>query len=253
MPKLSFPKPPQFTRIMGENNPLRSALNDVRQTIIAGKEGITSIASAISLEGDAPHREPVEEKLNKNEPLDSGNETGKNATVYDTPIKREPPEGASTALAVAEAIKGGTAGTVCSEEHISQATSELKEALRMARARGIKDPEVRDRLHGARDELNSMERRDMVAEKIQGYPQEQQDIARWLLPKSAALRHSISEMLMKDATVEDLEKASAMAAKTSREFTQKIEGLPAAQKAGDECLGVKQLKQFVEERHLKEG
>ena len=241
MPKLSFPKPPQFTRIMGENNPLRSALDDVRQTIIAGKEGITSIASAISLEGDALHR-------------DSGNETGKTATVLDIPpVITEASPYPSIPVPEVEAIKGGTAGTVCSEEHISQAASELKEALRMARARGIKDPEVRMRLHGARDELNSMERRDMVAEKIQSYPAEQQDIARWLLPKSAALRHSISEMLMKDASVEDLEKASAMAARTSREFTDRIEGLPAAQKAGDECLGVKQLKQFVEERHLKTG
>jgi hypothetical protein len=201
--------------------------------IISGKEGITSIASAISLEGDAPHRETpeslVNETVNKNEPL-------------DTPVS-----------IVEDSIKGGTAGTVCSEEHISQAASELKEALRMARARGIKDPEVRERLHGARDELNSMERRDMVAEKILTFPPEQAEIARWLLPKSAALRHSISELLMKDATIEDLEKASAMAAKTSREFTDRIEGLPAEQKANDECLGVKQLKQFVEERHLKEA
>jgi hypothetical protein len=241
MPKFPpFPKPPRFTEIMGESNPLRNALDDVRGIIISGKEGITSIASAISLEGDAPHRE-TPQVIGTTEFVPDKGWLGATGAVGDT-----------GEVTVEDAIKGGTAGTVCSEEHISQAASELKEALRMARARGIKDPEVRQRLHGARDELNSMERRDMVAEEIQSYPPEQQEIARWLLPKSAALRHSISEMLMKDATVEDLEKASAMAAKTSREFTDRIEGLPAEQKANDECLGVKQLKQFVEERHLKE-
>lgn len=243
MPKFQFPKPPQPPRLndlLGGANPMRNALDDVRGMIIAGKEGITSIAEALSLEGDTPHRGAIAEPQEQ-----IGIKTGIIDNEIDTTIGASP-------ITTKEAIKGGTAGVVCSDEHVTMADSELKEALRMARSRGLQDDEVRERLKGARDELNSMERRDMVAEKILSYPPEQQVIARWLLKNSASLRHSISEMLMADVSVEELEKTSAMAAQTAREFTKKVSALPKEQKANDECLNVKQLKQFVEERH-KEG
>lgn len=152
-----------------------------------------------------------------------------------------------------ERIRGGTAGSICSDEHISQAASDIEEALRMARSRGIKDSEVRKRLKAARAELNAMERWDMSAEKIVSYPKEQQEIARWLLPKSAAIRHTINEILMREGNIEDLEKLSAYAKEVAGALTDKIDSLPKEQKERDECIMVKSLKTFLEERKIKKG
>jgi hypothetical protein len=44
-------------------------------------------------------------------------------------------------------------GTIWSDEHVTQATSGLTKALRIACTRGVKDAEVRKRLKGACSEL----------------------------------------------------------------------------------------------------
>jgi len=151
-------------------------------------------------------------------------------------------------------IKSGTAGNLCSDEHVVQAASDIAEALRMARRPGgIRDPEVRRRLKAARDELNQMERYDIVAEKIVTYPAEQAETARWLLPKSAAIRHTINEILMRDKTIEDLEKLSAYASGVASELTDKIDSLPKEQKERDACLEIKRLPQFLEEIRARKG
>lgn len=221
LPKpFNFPKPPRLSNIAKGANPLHEVIDDARSLIQSGKDSISDIASALRVEGQAPPK-PEEE-------------------VVETEIKEDQ-------------IKGGTAGNICSDEHVSQAASDLAEGLRMAQSRGVKDGEVRERLKKARAELNEMERYDLVAEKVVGYPPEQQKIARWLLPRSSTMRHTINEILMRDSEIDDLENLSAYASTTASELTDRIDSLPADQKASDECLEVKSLKTFLEERKLKKG
>jgi len=133
-------------------------------------------------------------------------------------------------------VLGGTAGNLCGDEHLTQAAGDLDEALRMARSRGLKDPEVRERLKGARSELNQMERYDLVPGKVKTYPGEQQEIARWLLPESSSLRHQINDLLLRDRPLEDLENLTASADKVSSDLTDRIDKLPAEQKETDACV-----------------
>ena len=98
-----------------------------------------------------------------------------------------------------------------------------------------------------------MERYDLVAEKISSYPPEQQEIARWLLPKSAAIRHQINEILMRDKTIEDLEKLTSYGNATTSELTDRIDNLPPEQKTSDACLEIKKLPTFLEEMRIKKG
>jgi hypothetical protein len=215
-----LPKLPKVSQLIKKANPVREIDDDLRQTIKSAREEISSASDAIKIEGK-PFETPF--------------------FSVEAPIRDE--------------IKGGTAGNICSDEHVTQTAFNIAEALRMARGRGVKDAEVRRRLKAAWDELNQMERYDLVAEKIATYPQEQQKIGDWLLPRSSAIRHSINEILMKEKGIEDLEKVSAYASSTARasELTDKIDALPAERKAADECLEVKGLKTFIKEQRIKKG
>jgi hypothetical protein len=217
------PKLPKISEII-KGNPVREIVEDGRQLISSAVVGIADVASAIRVEGETPETETEEPGLEEAGPEEPRQE---------------------------DEVKGGTAGKLCSDEHVSQVASNLKEALRMARSRGIKDKEIRDRLLSSRDELNAMERFDMVAEKVRTYSPEEQVIAKWLLPKSAAMRHAINEILMRDKGIEELEKLSAYASDTTRELTDRIDALPKEVKGTDECLEVKHLSTFLEEQKLK--
>jgi hypothetical protein len=219
------PKLPKLSDII-KGNPVREIVEDGRQLISGAVGNISDIASAIRVEGDETPETETEEP--ETEPV----------SELEEPLQEDE-------------VKGGTAGKLCSDEHVSQVASNLKEALRMARSRGIKDKEIRDRLLASRDELNAMERFDMVAEKIRTYSPEEQVIAKWLLPKSAAMRHAINEILMQDKDIDDLEKLSAYASDTTRELTDRIDALPKEVKGTDECLEVKKLSTFLEEQKLK--
>jgi hypothetical protein len=199
---MALPELPKVSQLIKKANPVRGIADDLRQTIKSAREEISSVADAIKVEGK-PFGAP--------------------SLSVEAPIRDE--------------IKGGTAGNICSDEHVTQAASDIAKTLRMARGRGVKDAEVRRRSKAARDELNQMERYDLVAEKIATYPQEQQKIGAWLLPRSSAIRHSINEILMREKGIEDLKKVSAYASSTASELTDKIDALPTEQKAADECLG----------------
>jgi hypothetical protein len=56
-------------------------------------------------------------------------------------------------IAKEDEVKRGTAATIWSDEHVTQATGDLTKALRMACTRGVKDVEVRKRPEGACSEL----------------------------------------------------------------------------------------------------
>jgi hypothetical protein len=108
-------------------------------------------------------------------------------------------------------------------------------------------------LKAALGELNQMETYELVADKTATYPQEQQKIRAWLLPRPSAMHHSINEILMKEKAIEDLEKVSACASSTASKLADKIDTLPAEQKAADECLEVEGLKTFIEEQRIRKG
>jgi len=223
LPKLpnlnNFPRPPRLSQIIKKGNPLREVVEDAREVIKGTREEISDIASSLRVEG-------IEEATTEVEPEPEVEE---------------------------DEIKGGTAGNLCSDEHLVQAAANITEALRMARSRGIKDREVRDRIKAARSELNQMERFDITAEKIVTYPREQQEIAHWLLPRSSAMRHQINEILMRDKDIEDLEKVAAYGNTTASRLTDLIDALPKEQKESDACLEIKQLPAFLEEMRLKKG
>jgi hypothetical protein len=56
-------------------------------------------------------------------------------------------------IAKEDEVRGRTMGTIWSDEHVTQATSGLTKALRIACTRGVKDAEVRKRLKGVHSEL----------------------------------------------------------------------------------------------------
>lgn len=159
-------------------------------------------------------------------------------------LEIKPPQPSETSFE--EQIKTGTAGGICSDEHVSTASHLISEALRMARSRGMKDKEIRDRLKAARRELDLMERFDISESKIASYPKEQAEIARWLLPRSATIRHKINEILMQDKGIEELEQLSVFASSVASELTDRIDKLPEEQKESDTCLEVKKLSSFLE-------
>lgn len=180
----------------------------------------------------------------------------------ESPIS--PIEGEKVEIKAEDEVAGGTAGNLCSDEHLTQASADIDEALRMARSRGVKDNEVRGRLKRARSELNQMERDDMVPTKLKNYPEEQQEIARWALVQSSSLRHQINDILIRDRSIEDLENLTATTNEVSSEFTDRIDKLPAEQKETDACViyterakpvsktelppEIEALKRMVEER-----
>lgn len=136
----------------------------------------------------------------------------------------------------------------CSDEHFSEVSGALSEALRFARNEGLGSKEVIRRVRHARDELNTMERFDLAAEEIIKLPKDEQEVAHWALPQSRNLRHSINSA----QTVEDLEKASAQAANLADTFAEKlIKCRPGVEtKEEDKPLPpeIEALKRMVEEK-----
>ncbi len=146
-----------------------------------------------------------------------------------------------------EAIKGGTACNICSDEHFNRVSGALSEALRFARDKGMKDTEVIRRIRHARDELNTMERFDLAPEQIVKVTEAEQEVARWALSQSRDLRHQINALVA--GSVDDLERVAANAAKISDEFMKRVWGLPQEIRAGcPECIGLETLKEYLEKR-----
>ena len=193
-----LPKLPNVLQLIKKSTPVREIADDLRQTMKSAREEISSIANAIKVEG-----KPFETR----------------SLSVEIPIR--------------DKIKGGTAGNICSDEHVTQAASDTNEVLRMATGRAVKDAEIRRRSKAARSELNQKERYNLVTEKIACYPQKQQKFEAWLLPHSSVICHLTNEILMREKEIEDLEKVRAYAFSTASEFTDKIDALPTEQKAAD--------------------
>jgi len=108
----------------------------------------------------------------------------------------------------------GTQCRLCNEGHLTAASADLDEGLRMARQRGIQDPEVQDRLYGALQQIVEMERYDYNPEKVlELAPWEREMIHRYM-PQVAELRHDLQLI----QSIPDLEKTAAKARVIARSF-----------------------------------
>ena len=97
-----------------------------------------------------------------------------------------------------------TACVPCAIGHFSTSSGLLKEAVRF-KGEGMTSNEVLDRIAGALEEQNSLEREDLSPEKIQRLPGWERAIAEEALAQSRQLRHKLENI----QTVEELEQVAA--------------------------------------------
>ncbi len=147
----------------------------------------------------------------------------------ETGIMQDP---ASIAATSEETVERGTACIPCSRDHISTVSSVLGEAVRFARSKGVKDPDVIRRVRIAFDELNAMERIDLAPDVVAGLTGKDKEMATWILNQSRDLRHLITAIKDPDA----LEKAAAQAAATTDTFMSQLMELEPQDSAPLESL-----------------
>lgn len=169
--------------------------------------------------------------------------------LHGSTITQEP-----SYIAPKTAVERGTACSLCSDEHLSEVSGALSEALRFARNEGMGSREAIRRVRHARDELNAMERFDLAPEEMVRLPEDEREIARWLLPQSRDLRHLLNSM----QSVDDLEKTAARAAEVADEFAERLIKckpgyLETKPEASELCPEIEALKKLVEERKQSRG
>ena len=99
-----------------------------------------------------------------------------------------------------------TACVACAVGHFSTSSGLLKEALRF-KDEGIASQEILDRIAGALEEQNALEREDLTQEKIQRLPGWERQIAEEALAQSRQLRHKLE-------TIQSIEEMEQLAADT---------------------------------------
>ena len=97
-----------------------------------------------------------------------------------------------------------TACVACAVGHFSTSSGLLKEALRF-KGEGMASHEVLDRIAGALEEQNTLEREDLTQEKIQNLPQWERPIAEEALTQSRQLRHRLETI----QSIDELEQLAA--------------------------------------------
>ena len=103
-----------------------------------------------------------------------------------------------------EKAEVATACVACAVGHFSTSSGELKEALRF-KSEGITSNEILDRIAGALEEQNTLEREDLTPEKIQRLPEWEKEIAEEALTQSRQLRHKLEVI----QTIDELEQLAA--------------------------------------------
>ena len=97
-----------------------------------------------------------------------------------------------------------TACVACAVGHFSTSSGLLKEALRF-KGEGITSQEILDRIAGALEEQNALEREDLTQEKIRHLPEWERQIAEEALAQSRQLRHKLETI----QSIEELEELAA--------------------------------------------
>jgi len=123
------------------------------------------------------------------------------ASEHKTPTFQEP-ETMPKTLPAEEKI--AAACVACTVGHFSTSSGLLKEALRF-KGEGMTSQEVLDRIAGALEEQNALEREDLTQEKIQNLPQWERPIAEEALTQSRQLRHRLETI----QSIDELEQLAA--------------------------------------------
>lgn len=97
-----------------------------------------------------------------------------------------------------------TACVACAVGHFSTSSGLLKETLRF-KSEGMTSQEILDRIAGALEEQNALEREDLTQEKIQHLPEWERKIAEEALYQSRQLRHQLETI----QSIEELEQLAA--------------------------------------------
>lgn len=201
---------PEFPKLPKiDKNPIKTAGSFIRETVSGIQEAVAEIDSA-TREVDSEVRTPIEE--------------GK------PPI---------------EEIASATVCLSCCRDHFSTISGALSEALRFARSDGMTSKDVQGRIGLALDEMNMMERIDLAPTAIAPLKGKEKELAEWALQNSRELRHTVGEI----ATVDDLEKAAAQAARLRQEFMTKYGDARQSYAAEcQECEALENLKSYLERR-----
>ena len=217
--------PPKLPRVKLPANPLeplREIVREGRERIEKAGSDIRSIAEELhSTTADTASTIQSTEKAPQIEP--------QSVSQYSLPITSE--------------IREGTACIPCSRDHLSVASSALSEAIRFARDKGIRDPEVLRRIRIALDELNAMERIDLAPDETARLKGAEKELAGWTLKQSRNLRHAITAI--KD--VETMEQAAARASAVTEEFMGRLWSIP--EEECETCSEVREkLREFIARR-----
>jgi len=134
-------------------------------------------------------------------------ELGKTGNITQKAEETEP--AASEGLVGANQIpqeksEVATACVACAVGHFSTSSGLLKEALRF-KSKGITSNEIIDRIAGALEEQNALEREDLTPEKIQRLPEWEKEIAEEGLTQSRQLRHKLESI----QTIDELNQLTA--------------------------------------------
>lgn len=153
----------------------------------------------------APRHNPVETRIQHLDKLIQAIPDGEIADVPAVP-KPELLPAAMPADISQEKSSIATACVACAVGHFSTSSGLLKEALRF-KGEGITSQEILDRIAGALEEQNALEREDLTQEKIQHLPEWERVIAEEALAQSRQLRHKLE-------TIQSMEELEQLAADT---------------------------------------
>ena len=95
----------------------------------------------------------------------------------------------------------------CTSDHFATCAGVLEEALRFARADGLENDEVVERVALCAEQMNAWERWDAAPESFEDLAEEDKAFLRQWLPKGRSFRHRLNSI----QSMEDLEKVAAEA------------------------------------------
>jgi hypothetical protein len=173
-----LPKPPGIKLPSSPLDPLRDIIRGGRERVEKAGSDIRSLAD--ELRSGFPG---VTSTIQSESPLPA---------AMPQPSEESPPARIATAC------------VACAVGHFSTSSGLIKEALRF-KGEGMTSHEVLDRIAGALEEQNALEREDLTQEKIQNLPQWERPIAEEALTQSRQLRHRLETI----QSIDELEQLAA--------------------------------------------
>lgn len=106
----------------------------------------------------------------------------------------------------------------CTSDHLATCAGILSEALRFARAEGMENDEVQDRIALCAQEMNTWERWDAAPESFVELSDKEKGFLRKWLPKGRGFRHKVNSL----ETLEQLEEVAALAGRLHKEARKEL-------------------------------